>query len=103
MTNQFRNDGEMPPEIAACFPVVGQAKRVDGKPKIKRVASKYADETTVVLDYFAALFSLLTIATIVLADTPESLPGKMVFAAVPTLVFVVAVYFAGYGLDKLRR
>lgn len=42
MTNQFRNDGEMPPEIAVQFPVVN--KRLAGQEIVKAKAKRHASE-----------------------------------------------------------
>jgi hypothetical protein len=43
--NQFRNDGEMPPEIAARFPIVSQWQQDNTKPKTKQAPSTTSGES----------------------------------------------------------
>ena len=105
MTNYFRNDGEMPPEIAARFPIVDNQRsdRENASPKGKRMDLEYPDETSVWLDMATGLVCLVIVALELFAEAPDTLPGKLLYAAGATIFLLVGLYFVGKALDKLRR
>lgn len=67
MENQFCNDGEMPPEIAAQFPVLDQWQKDHVRPKSKEPGSPGLGDTILV-------GGLLNVAVVML------LAGKFEFA-----------------------
>lgn len=105
MKNQFRNDGEMPPEIAAHFPVDNQRRmgQAGVKPKSKRTVPEYAAEISVLLDIFTGLVSILIVALGLLTGAPKTLCAGLLYAAGSTVLLLVGLCFLVSGLDKLRR
>lgn len=106
MANQFRNDGEMPQNMANQFPVTGRSwsKRDKGKPKFKRTGPVYMKEPPAYLDFLVALVCFIGVVLVAAAGSdPEPLPGPQLSEVAPTFFFVLGMFFVGNGLDKRGR
>lgn len=102
--NQFRYDGEMPPEIASYFPIAGRPKRtlMNPKPKAKQTipAPTYAlPDAPEILGVLMVAGGFWLLAYLILTGDADSVNGVR-FARV---LIVIGLGYAGFVMRKVYQ